>query len=96
MKEKARIFVFDDDADSLASVAAALRRDGYEVRPHGDPKEGLARLAAEGGDVVVTDLRMPGLSGMEVLRQVVKGEDGRNRTDRHASTAIDALDRINV
>ena len=76
MTGKARVFVFDDDADSLQSVAAALRRDGFEVHPFADPKEGLARLAAEGGDVVVTDLRMPGLTGLEVLRHVAKTHPG--------------------
>ena len=75
-KEKARIFVFDDDADSLASVAAALRRDGFDVHPFGDPREGLARLAAEGGDVVLTDLRMPGLTGMDVIRRVAAENPG--------------------
>ncbi len=75
-KEKARIFVFDDDADSLASVVAALRRDGFDVHPFGDPREGLARLAAEGGDVVLTDLRMPGLTGMDVIRRVAEENPG--------------------
>ncbi len=69
-KEKGRVFVFDDDADSLQSVVAALRRDGFDVFPFADPREGLARVEAEGGDVVVTDLRMPGLTGLEVLRHV--------------------------
>jgi len=72
----ARVFVFDDDADSLQSVSAALRRDGFEVYPFADPREGLERLAAEGGDVVVTDLRMPGLTGMEVVRHVARSHPG--------------------
>jgi DNA-binding NtrC family response regulator len=76
MREKGRVFVFDDDADSLQSISAALRRDGFEVLPFADPKEGLARLAADGGDVVVTDLRMPGLTGLEVLRHVAKSNPG--------------------
>jgi len=74
--EKAKILVIDDDADSLASVVAALRRDGYDVVPSADPKEGLARLASEGADIVLTDLRMPGLTGMEVIRRVVRENPG--------------------
>ena len=74
--EKAKILVIDDDADSLASVVAALRRDGYDVVPAADPKEGLARLSTEGADVVLTDLRMPGLTGMEVIRHVVRENPG--------------------
>ena len=76
MTGKARVFVFDDDIDSLQSVSAALRRDGFAVHPFADPKEGLSRLAAEGGDVVVTDLRMPGLTGLEVLRHVTRDHPG--------------------
>ena len=72
MKEKAKILIFDDDADSLASIATALRRDGFEVHPFADPKEGLLHLASEGGDVVLTDLKMPGITGMEVVRRVVQ------------------------
>ena len=72
MREKAKILVFDDDADSLSSIAAALRRDGFDVHPFSDPKEGLARLASEGGDVVVTDLKMPGITGLDVVRRVVR------------------------
>ena len=56
--EKAKILVIDDDADSLASVVAALRRDGYDVVAAADPREGLARLSSDGADVVLTDLRI--------------------------------------
>jgi DNA-binding NtrC family response regulator len=76
LKETSRIFVFDDDADSLGSVVAALRRDGYEVHPFADPAEGLAQLAAGGADVVLTDLRMPGLTGMDVIRRLAAENRG--------------------
>ncbi|NNG47438.1 MAG: sigma-54-dependent Fis family transcriptional regulator, partial [Deltaproteobacteria bacterium] len=72
MKEKAKVLVIDDDTDSLASFATALRRDGFEVHPFADPKEGLSHLASEGGDVVLTDLKMPGVTGLEVVRRVVR------------------------
>ena len=72
MKGKGRVFVFDDDSDSLQSVVAALSRDGFEVFPFADPREGLSRIEADGADVVVTDLRMPGLTGLEVLRHATK------------------------
>ncbi|MGB7970437.1 MAG: sigma-54 dependent transcriptional regulator [Candidatus Deferrimicrobiaceae bacterium] len=72
MKEKAKVLIFDDDTDSLDSIATALRRDGFEVHPFADPKEGLSHLASEGGDVVLTDLKMPGITGMEVVRRVVQ------------------------
>jgi DNA-binding NtrC family response regulator len=76
MKVKNRVIVIDDDPDSLASVAAALRRDGYDVHPFADPREGLSYLSSEGADVVLTDLKMPGLSGMEVIGRVVAEHAG--------------------
>ena len=72
MNSLGRVFVFDDDADSLQSVVTALRRDGFEVVSFADPKTGLNRLAEENVDVIVTDLRMPGLTGMDVLRHVTR------------------------
>jgi DNA-binding NtrC family response regulator len=72
LKEKTKVLVFDDDTDSLSSIATALRRDGFEVHPFSDPKEGLAYLASEGGDVVLTDLKMPGITGMDVVHRVVQ------------------------
>jgi two-component system NtrC family response regulator len=72
MKERAKVLVIEDDTDSLASFATALRRDGFEVHPFADPKEGLAYLASEGGDVVLTDLKMPEITGLEVVRRVVR------------------------
>ncbi len=76
MKGKTRVLVIDDDRDSLSSVAAALRRDGYDVKPFSDPKEALAFLSSEGADVVVTDLKMPGVSGMEVIGRVAAEHPG--------------------
>jgi DNA-binding NtrC family response regulator len=76
MKDRARVIVIDDDPDSLGSVATALRRDGYDVHPFADPSAGLAHLASEGADVVVTDLKMPGISGMEVVARVVADYPG--------------------
>jgi DNA-binding NtrC family response regulator len=76
MKGKPRVIVIDDDPDSLGSVAAALRRDGYDVHPFTDPEEGLSALSSEGADVVLTDLKMPGLSGLEVIGRVVSEHPG--------------------
>ena len=76
MKAKPRVIVIDDDPDSLGSVAAALRRDGYAVHPFADPREGLSYLSSDGADVVLTDLKMPGLSGMEVIGRVIAEHPG--------------------
>lgn len=73
---KTRVLVIDDDADSLEAVVAALRRDGFDALPSADPREGMARLAREGADVVVTDLKMPGMTGLDVVRHIAKEAPG--------------------
>lgn len=62
----ARVIVVDDDP--LAQrVLARILAPAHEVRAFGDPAEALQELAARGADVLLTDLRMPGMDGLEVL-----------------------------
>ncbi len=64
------ILVVDDEKNIREGLGEYLRLDGYDVTLAADGKEGV--LAADRGDVdlVVTDLRMPGLSGGELLKHV--------------------------
>ena len=58
-----------DDEDNLRDVLVeVLRRDGYEVDSAVDGAEGLRRAGERRYDLVVTDLRMPGLEGPELYR----------------------------
>ena len=70
MPEPVRILVADDEPNLRRVLGAILSRDGYEVINASDGAEAIA-LADEGVDVVITDLRMPKLDGMEVLRRMV-------------------------
>ncbi len=65
-----RILFIDDDRTGREVALFNLRRAGYDVTAAGDGQEGLDAFAAEPFDLVVTDLKMPGISGMEVLRKV--------------------------
>lgn len=65
-----RILFIDDDLAGREVALFNLRKAGYEVRAAADGNEGLSAFAPESFDLVVTDLKMPGLSGMEVLRAV--------------------------
>ena len=66
----ARILVIDDDEAVRESTGRTLRAAGYAVQGAGSGKEGFD-LAREGGfDVILSDMRMPGMSGIDVLRQL--------------------------
>src|SRR5512136_45849 len=64
----ARILVADDEPRLGSLVTQMLELDGHAVVRAADGAEALTRLAAGRFDVVVTDLRMPGVDGIAVLR----------------------------
>ena len=63
-----RILLIDDEEEILATVGALLRRMGYEVNTASDGAEGLERFDREGADIIVSDVMMPGIDGLGVLR----------------------------
>ncbi len=65
-----RILFIDDDLAGREVALFNLRKAGYEVHAAADGSEGLAAFLPESFDLVVTDLKMPGVSGMDVLRAV--------------------------
>jgi DNA-binding NtrC family response regulator len=66
---RGQVIVIDDDEGNRKSTEMALKKDGYEVLACSGGEEGLEMLKARGADLLVTDLRMPGLNGLEVLRR---------------------------
>jgi DNA-binding NtrC family response regulator len=67
---KPRILVVDDEERMASVVAMALGRAGYECETCGGGEAALAAIEARGADVVVTDWRMPGMDGIELLRRL--------------------------
>lgn len=65
-----RLLVVDDEEPLLLSLAAATRARGIETAVASSGAEALEKIADERYDVVVTDLRMPGLDGLELLRRM--------------------------
>ena len=63
-----RILIVDDEATIRASLLEALAADGYETDAAESGEEALARCHAVEYDLVVTDLKLPGVSGLEVLQ----------------------------
>src|SRR4051812_30484753 len=66
-----RVLVVDDELSLRKVLAATLQREGYEVQVASDGEEALAALDRDGADVVVTDLVMPKMDGLSLLRKVV-------------------------
>jgi len=64
------ILVADDEKNIREGLGEYLRLDGYAVSLASDGKEGAQRIDRGDIDLVITDLRMPGLSGSELLRHV--------------------------
>ena len=67
---KGRILVIDDEVNAAAALETLLREDGYEAARANDAASGLALLEGFEADVVLTDLRMPGMDGLELLRRI--------------------------
>ena len=66
--DRVRILVADDEAYILQVVALKLRNAGFEVLTAYDGEEALAAVRSYGVDLVVTDLQMPGLTGIALAR----------------------------
>jgi len=62
-----RILVVDDEASIRDLCARVLQRAGFDVAVASSGEEAVGRLQAEAFDGVVSDIRMPGLSGLDVL-----------------------------
>jgi DNA-binding response OmpR family regulator len=65
-----RILLADDEPALLRSVGYALQREGYGVDPVTDGQTALDRAAAGGYDLAILDVMMPGVSGLQVCREI--------------------------
>ncbi len=65
-----RVLLVDDDAELCSLLGEFLRREGFEVECEHEGNRGLERAAAEGIDLVVLDVMLPGLDGFEILRRL--------------------------
>jgi len=68
MSDPATLLIADDDPGLRESLERTLTREGFRVILASDGRGALERLQGGGIDLVVTDLKMPGLTGIEVLR----------------------------
>ncbi len=66
MESEPRVFVVDDDASILRAIDRLLRASGYAVEVFNSPASFLERLPYTGVSCLVLDMRMPGMSGLDV------------------------------
>lgn len=76
MKGQANILVMDDEESMRDTCQQTLSRDGNIVKVAESGSEGFAMLERESFDLIILDLKMPGLSGMEVLKKIKEDDPG--------------------
>jgi DNA-binding response OmpR family regulator len=67
-----KILFVEDEGDLTLIVADTLRGQGYEVATASDGIEGLEKFKAEGADIVVADVMMPGMDGFSMAKEIRK------------------------
>ena len=68
-QSKGRVLVVDDEANARSALAELLREEGYSVETAADGFKALPKLDEFAPDIVVTDLKMPGLDGLGLMRK---------------------------
>jgi two-component system, NtrC family, response regulator AtoC len=70
MKERTQILIIDDEAPSREALVLLLKNAGHDVRGAGSGTEAFKLLAEESCDIIITDLFLPDLNGIDILKQV--------------------------
>src|SRR5262245_23486690 len=91
------VLIIDDNPGSLELLASALAQPEVEILTASDPVEGLDIVAARHPQIVLTDLVMPGMSGLDVLERVMQMDPSTDvilMTAHYSSeTAVAAIKR---
>jgi len=77
MPERPVLMIVDDEARILAALKRTLRREGFEVVTYESAREALDALTVRPVDAVLTDHKMPGMSGSQLLAEAVDVRRGR-------------------
>ena len=93
-----RILIVDDEKNIRRTLGLVLEGEGYEVASVGSAEGGLKHLEAEGADLVILDVKLPGMSGIEMLQKIRSGSKDIRETpiimiSGHASLA-EAVDAV--
>ncbi len=72
MQQNQRILVVDDEKNIRLTLGQTLEMVGYQVQTAVNGEDALKQLAVGAFDLILLDLRMPGMDGMQVLQQIVE------------------------
>ncbi len=70
MASKPKVLIVDDEVDIADTLASHFKFIGYESLTASNGKEALEKLAVDGAEVVITDIKMPVMDGVDLLREV--------------------------
>lgn len=87
---KADILLIDDEDELRNAAVKILTKQGYRVSAFASPNEGLAKLASADADLLITDLMLPGMDGIEVLK---RAKELRPAVEVIVLTAYAAVDK---
>ena len=92
MSGRARILVVDDEEHLAAGISENLAAEGYATEVAHDGEEGLRKIRANDYDLVLLDIMMPKLNGLEVCETLRR--EGRQTPVMFLTVKGDAADRI--
>ncbi len=78
MTNTKKILIVEDEAAVALALNDALSKEGFTILSAKDGQDGLAQALAEHPDIVVTDLKMPVMTGLEMIEKLRMDEWGKN------------------
>ena len=70
MASKPKVLIVDDEADIADTLASHFKFIGYDTDTAANGKEALAKLGVDGAEVVITDIKMPVMDGIDLIREI--------------------------
>ena len=94
MRAKGVILVVEDTPESLVMLTDTLSAEGYQVRPADSGELALASVAAAKPELILLDIRMPGIGGFEVCRRLKAAKETRNIPVMFISAVNESEERV--
>ncbi|MBA4373937.1 MAG: sigma-54-dependent Fis family transcriptional regulator [Thermodesulfovibrio sp.] len=89
-KDTFRIMVVDDEKSFLLLIVSILKDAGYEVKGFTSPAEALQAITEFRPELIITDMKMPGMDGMELMRKAIQQKTGAEFIMITAFATVDA------